>query len=363
MRIATPIGLAAAAVLVGASLAAASATTVRPIMHTQITTRGHVDLSKFHAVPGRANAFIGHAIYHPIVNGPDKKKKGGCIYLSDNLSGTVTLYSNVTPWGPTGTTLTSTSLYGWGVAANHLKKKKAVVFVGTYSDTIDEYKPCSSKKLTATLTGSGSGSDYPYGMDVSSNNTLYATVWPSNNVDYWLNATGTVNVGTDTNQYETYFVDADKSAANVYLSGYNSALTQETVDKCSATITGCATVASVAGGFPGGVQIDAAGNLYVNNQYGTLYAYNGCPSACAANGSFTYSNGTNPLDYTQIVLDTTAANLWGANIYYCSSSYGLCGDGQSQSLPITGSALNGATSPGLNNSEPLGIEYYKPDSV
>jgi len=362
MRIPSPIALAAAAALVAASLAPAGASSLRSVH--QSLSRGHVNLMGAKAVPGKANQQIAR---HPLAMAgarswmrPDKK--GGCIYVSDNLSGVVSVYAGKSPWGLQGT-LTSASLYGWGVAAGG-KKKSAVVYIGTYSDTIDFYTPCTGTTPTGSVTGTG---NYPYGITVAPNGNLYATSWPSNTTDYWtapVTNGEAASSGVDANQALTYFVDADKTTT--YLTGYNTSESAETVDGCSLTITGCATLVSIAGGFPGGSQIDSGGNLYVNNQYGTLYSYSGCPGACTSSGTFTYSNGTNPLDYTATALDKKAKNLWGANIYYCSSSYGLCGDGQSQSLPghsVAGSALNGTTTPALSNSEPLGIAVYKQDKV
>jgi hypothetical protein len=350
MRIATPIGLAAAAVLVGASLATASATTVRPFSHAQIS---HRDLSKYHAVAvPRANALIGHTIpgiHTSWISNDAKKHHAACIYVSMNLSGTVDIYKRNSPYTLKGTL----SGGGWGVAVGG---KPKMVWVGSPSNTISSYKPCTGTIATNTVTGV-SGYD-PYGMSVDAAGTLWATAWPSNTIEWWpAPVSGSPITAADTLQTESYFIDVDTSAA--YVAGYNSSGVEE-VDACTLTISSCSSAAQVSGGFPGGVQTDGAGNIYLNNQYGTLYSYSGCPSACTSSGSYTYSNGTNPLDYTAIALDAAKHNLWGANIYYCSSSYGLCGDGQAQSLPLSSATLGGAT-PGVNNDEALGIAVVPQD--
>jgi len=364
MRIAIPIGLAAAAVLVGASLAPSSATViVRPNTRTQIS---HLrDLSKFHAVAiPRGNALIGHAVYngkHSWVH-KNEGKAVGCIYVSFNLSGVTNIYSSVSPYTQTGS-LTSSSLYGWGAASTPLvegNKSLGTTYLGTYADTIDFYTSCTGTSPSGSVTGVSG--DYPYGMTVAPTGSLYATAWPSSTIQYWtapVTSGEAVTTATEPNITEAYFIDVDNS--NAYVAGYNSS-SVETVDACSTTITGCASVISISGGFPGGVQTDGAGNVYINNQYGTMYSYSGCPSACTASGSFTYSNGTNPLDYTAMVLGVIQQHIWGANIYYCSSSYGLCGDGSRQSVPLASALLDGNT-PGVSNDEALGISFVRGDSV
>jgi hypothetical protein len=149
-----------------------------------------------------------------------------------------------------------------------------------------------------------------------------------------------------------YFIAVDSK--NAYITGYDTSGSDEIVDACSTTITGCTTIVTISGGFPGGVAIDQKGNLYVNNQFGTLYSYSGCPSACSLTGSFTYSNGSNPRDYTAIALDNKAKNIWGANFYYCSATVGVCTYAQRQSLPLSGAAFNGNT-PEVTGDEAVGL--------
>jgi hypothetical protein len=359
MRTAVPISLTAAAVLVGGSLAAASATVIRPISHTQ-TSHFRPSLTKFHAVPGRANAFIGHAVYRGQQNIlRADKNKNGCVYVSDNISGVITIYSGKAPYTEIGT-LTSPSLYGWGVAAAPGKTGN-VVYAGTYSDRIDFYSPCSTATATGSVTGTG---NYPYGMTVAPNGNLYAASWPSNTIDYWaapVTSGEAPSSGFDAYQSETYFVDADTNYT--YVSGYASGLQNyQSVDRCSLTITSCTNLVAIPAAFPGGVQIDSKGNLYINDQYGTLFSFRCRPRGCTETGTYTYSNGSNPLYYSAIALDATATNLWAANNYDCgSSSSSFCGDAQRQSLPLLGATLNGHTAE-LSNAELLGLAVVKADN-
>jgi hypothetical protein len=295
-----------------------------------------------------------------IVVNPNGKNKAGCIYLSLNLSETINIYSSSAPYTLIGT-LTSPNGYGWGVSDT-----KKNFYAGTYADTVDVYNSNCTASMTPSQSLQGSGGGYPYGMDASKKYGVVASDWPNNIVDVWSGNNYTHSSFTDSNEPLVYFVAFDKSG-NIWTVGYNSAESQEEVDECvgSGNSYTCTERIMIAGGFPGGIQIDSKGNIYVNNQYGTLYSYtcsgNG-PGGCTQTGSFTYSNGTNPLDYTAIALDKKAQNLWGANIYYCSSSYGICGDAQSQSLPLNSATLNGNT-PQVNNDEPLGIAVYPPDKV
>jgi hypothetical protein len=282
---------------------------------------------------------------------PDKKKKKkSCIYVSMNLSGAVDIYKGHSPY----TLIGSLAGGGWGVAAD-----TRTVYVGSPSNVISFYHACN----TATATGSVTGvsGDEPYGMDVAPSGNLYATAWPSSTIETWTapvtNGEAAVTA-TEPNITEAYFIDVD--ASNAYIVGYNSSSVEE-LDQCTTAIASCTSAAQISGGFPGGVESLGGGNVVVNNQYGILTEYSGCPSACTSSGTYTYSNGTNPLDYTQIVANRADTSLWGANIYYCSSSYGLCGDGQSQTLPIgSGTALNGNTA-AVSNDEALGITMVPKD--
>jgi hypothetical protein len=333
-------GLAAAAVVAGISVAPASSVASHPV-------QVHRNLLRSSALvaPGKAGRL---ARLHPSVPrsaawSRPHSDQTGCIYLSDNLSLDVNYYSPSSPYGLLGSL---GSVGGWGVSENATN-----VYVGTSSDTIVGYSPCSTSTNGYTASGNDTGS--PYGMAVDATGKLWADEFPTSTIDWWGPAGGAPASAAEPNEPIVYLLALDASD-NVYPVGYNSSESAEEVDTCSSTITGCTSIIQIAGGFPGGDAVDKSGNIYLDNQYGTVYSY-ACTPTCTQTGAFTYSNGTNPLDYTAIALDSTAANLWGANIYYCSSSYGLCGDAQSQSLPLSSAALNGTTTPTLSNAEPLGL--------
>jgi hypothetical protein len=348
MRIYSSIALAGAVGLSGCSGASLLSG------GTQSAALGNVDLSHYQAVPGDAGRLIGraprahpgHSWVHP---SPDTKS--GCIYLSDNISEVVNIYSAKSPYAQFGT-LSSPSNYGWGVAAN-----RKTVYVGTYADTIEEYTPCSATKLGTILTGSSGGD--PYGLAADDAGDVYATVFPSSTVDIW-SPLGNHTTGTDSLQGAIFFIDLSKNDKHVYLSGAVGSDTQ-TVDRCGPAITGtCKTVVTIQGGFPGGVQIDNKNNLYVNDQNGTLYSYTCVGAKCTATGSFTYSAGQPPFHYTAIALDRRAKNLWAANFWGCAFLTN-CADAQSQSLPLSSAMFNGATMPDWEYATPLGVAIWRPD--
>jgi hypothetical protein len=345
MRVHIPIGFAAAALLVGASMAPSLAGVVRtgPV---HMNTRAHALVA-----PGLAGRLVMqhvHVVGLPSWSKPNPDKKGGCLYNSLNLSTDVDMYSSASPYGSIGSL---GAVGGWGVAAS-----KKTVYVGNGSDDITGYTPCSTS--TNGYTAHGNAEGVPYGLAADKKGNVWGDEWSTTLIDWWGPSGGApAGSANETNQAITYFLALDKSD-NVYPVGYNTSESAETLDKCSSTITGCTTLVSISGGFPGGDALDKKGNIYLNNQYGTLTSYT-CSPTCTQTGSFTYSNGENPLDYTAIALDTKAQNIWGANIYFCSSSYGLCGDLQAQSVPLASATLGGATA-GVDNDEPLGTAVYKP---
>lgn len=349
MRIPSPLALAAAAAVVATSLVPAGAAVLHQGNLKSLTHNPHALVAPGRAGQVQRSIVRGQLSSHAWMKAnPDAK--GGCVYLSDNLSLNVDFYSSASPYSQLGSL---GAVGGWGVAAS-----KKSIFVGNGSDVITGYTPCSTSTNGYTAAGHAGGS--PYGMAADKKGNLWANEWPTATIDWWGPSGGSPSgSATEPNQPESYFLALDKKD-NVYPVGYNAAFSSEIVDACSSTITGCTTMISNPGGFPGGDALDRHGNVYLNDQFGTLHSYTGCPSACTSSGSFTYSNGTNPLDYTAIQLDTKAKNIWGANIYFCSSSYGLCGDGQLQSVPLSSATLGGTTSPAIQNAEPLGLAVWKP---
>jgi hypothetical protein len=84
--------------------------------------------------------------------------------------------------------------------------------------------------------------------------------------------------------------------------------------------------------------------VHLNDQYGTIHSYNCSGSSCVAGATFTYSNGSNPLGYTAIVINKNRTKIVGANIYDCSDGCitGKASDARAQSLPLSTSTLGAA---------------------
>lgn len=284
-----------------------------------------------------------------------------CTYLTDNFSGNVNVYNrNLTLAGTI-----ATATHGWGAYAVHTSTLSAV-FLGRNDGTgdVDMYTPCTDT-LTGTLTGLGTGGN-AYGIFGfrGAGKPGYATDWSVGDIEYWATGTGTPVSKVDPNMPLPYFGDVDKHG-HVFLDGYDASFGSEIVDLCTKIITKCKTVVSISGGFPGDVQVDSNEQLYVNNQFGQLTSYD-CSSltACNLTGTFTYSNGSNPLDYTGTALDPLLKHkLWGANIFFCPDgcSFGLASDAQPQTLPLNSATL-GKPTPEWDNTETLGVARYKPDT-
>jgi hypothetical protein len=284
-----------------------------------------------------------------------------CTYLTDNFFGDVRLYNkNRTLAGDF-----ASSSYGWGAYAVKTLTNTAV-YLGRNdgSGSVDTYTACTNT-MTGSITGEGlGGAAYGIAGFRGAGKPGYATDWPVGDIEYWATGTGTAVSKVDPLDPLPYFVEQDKHN-KVWVSGYDASFGGEEVDMCSKTVGSCKQMVFISGGFPGDIQVDSNEQLYVNNQFGVLTSYD-CSSltSCTQTGSFTYSNGSNPLDYTGTALDPLLKHtIWGANIYFCTDgcSFGIAGDAQPQSLPLSSSTL-GAATPGVDNTEPLGIARFKPDT-
>jgi DNA-binding beta-propeller fold protein YncE len=272
------------------------------------------------------------------------KSTDGCIYLSNDLSLTVSMYDGVAPYAQIGT-LTSPSGYGWGVAAN-----KKTVFVGSNADTIDEFAPCATTVLR-TLYGTGAG--VPYGMAAAKDGTVYATEFPSNYIDIF-DPSGNLTQTTDNNMFGVYNLAVDRAGA-IFVAGQTSGSFEGGVDVCNAQGGSC-TPTGILYGFPGGLAFDKKQHLYVADQLGLIYEYKAPYGAANLVATYQYSTGKAAGAFANIALDTKDASIWGANTYNCAS--GSCAFAQQVMLPL-GSGLGAATTP-WTSAQAIGISVWKP---
>jgi hypothetical protein len=355
MRIPTPIQALSAAAALALLAGCSSGSAIAP---SSITPQGHGTVSQrmSHAfvAPGRAGQLAfsiarnySHGLQH------DSTATAPCTYLSLNLTGDVVVYNNnLTQAGDF-----ASSSYGWGAYATGSR-----VFLGTNNGTgnIDTFHPCTNTPMGASLTGLNAGGN-PYSIAGFKNSIGhpqgYATDWPNDQIAYWATGSGTATAKVDPNIALPYFLDVD-GQGRLYVVGYNSNFSGE-----NKTITSCTTLEFIAGGFPGGVQVNVNNNVYVNDQFGTIHEYGCAGTSCTTGPTFTYNNGSNPLDYTAIVINKNRTKIVGANIYLCSDgcSFGVAGDAQAQSLPLSSATL-GASTPGIDNNEPLGVALWKADA-
>lgn len=353
MRFPRSIGfVAAAAVLAACNAPNSSGMIGQPATPTNVRAMSKSQHAL--ALPGRFGKFIvppgtpraaSHRIHHDFV------ATRPCTYLSVNTTGDVLLYNkDLTQAGDFGSTS-----YGWGAVAS-----ANAIYLGRNdgSGDLDLYTPCTNHP-THTLTGLGDGGA-PYGIAIArGTRAVYATDWPSANIEYWPAGSTTATAVTDPNIAEPYFLDADQPG-NVWVSGYDTTFSYENLDECTPDFSTCTVQAQIAGGFPGGVQVDQNETVYLNDQFGTLYSYDCSSSTCSQNGSFTYDNGSTVVDYTALALDKYKKHLlWAANIYFCGST--ICTNAQSQTVPLNTAVLGAATA-GVTSAEALGVARYKPDT-
>jgi hypothetical protein len=266
-----------------------------------------------------------------IVNHPTVACKS-LVFASSNITSNLLVYcgqrgAQQVPSGETPA-MTIVGVAGWGVAVHGNK-----LAVGAGGGLINLYHlpsmaPFSPPSVTLSNTANNA-----YGLAFDPTGGLYATEFPSGTVDYWLHpVVGPPHCtwATTTNT-EDYYVDAHGSnSALVY--GFNGNSQNDDVD--TERVTGMATTPTcapvdtfeatfgqlaVGTGFPGGIVSHRnTGELYVNNQYGTLYndgVYPGGPPT-----SNQCSWGFNPNDITNISMASHENSIWASNIYFPNST-------------------------------------------
>jgi hypothetical protein len=321
----------------------------------RVPNRGPVQAkSNFTLVPGRlGEALVGHVPPRSSRRSYVKVTGRPCVYIADYLTGNVYVYDRVSQQ-QIGE-LTSPDGYGWGAAASQRS-----LYLGTFYDTVDEYAPCRGTTPTRTLTGSGYG--YPTGIATGGAGT-YASEWPTNMVDIWTKR-GRHSVAIEANQSATYFLALDK-AGDVFATGWDLSGKIGILDRCDSALSHCETVVGNVG-FPGGVALDSAQDVFVANQNGSISEYAGCasPSPSCTLISSVDSN----FFPTGIALDATDRSLWAAANFPpgdgpCNAySQYSCGEAIGLLLPLQSARVAGAT-PLLDNTMPWGIAYWKPSKI
>jgi hypothetical protein len=218
---------------------------------------------------------------------------------------------------------------GWGVAVHGGRIAVGTSGIGSSPSTINLYTlPTFTQRAVATLVHLG---DNAYGVAFDQSGGLYATEWPDAYVDYWA---GPSPHGPPSCQWHTtvnkvdYFVAAHDGPANsVVVYGIDGSGSYGNVDtelvtnmspSCGTppiTDTLVQTFGKVLSGaaFPGGIVSDKAGELYVNNQYGTLYDDGPYPGGTIS-ASCTW--GYNPNDVTSIGMASNQHSIWATNLYF-----------------------------------------------
>ena len=267
----------------------------------------------------------------------DAKKALNYVFTSDGGTGDINIYdeASLTLLGQ------GAGFGGWGVAAD----KKGHVCWGTFSGTI----ACGNTSVygwTPTAYLSESTGD-AMGLAFTSNGDLYATNFGSTIIDHWsaaqvagcsgpclpVSSFGVAALGY------AYYLGAD--GAKLYVDGYDSSFTYAVVGAVNVKTGKFAeTIISPASEFfPGGVAFDKSHTLIWDDQYGVLLSL--AKPYSSVTGYLDYNNGTNPLDYSGIALDSKETDLLAANIYNCGSS--TCSNAQENSYPLGSVGLASGT--------------------
>jgi hypothetical protein len=254
-----------------------------------------------------------------------KAKKRGLTFASSNVTDDLLVYcgargaGHIAPGEAAFKTVTGVA--GWGVAVHG-----NLLAVGTNGGTVTVYTlPGITNPHTLNLSHAASGYN-AYGLAFDSSGGLYATNWPGPYVDYFKtpSAGGAPNcTATAAVNGEAYYVAAH-GANSVVVYGINTNTSLDDVDTEGITnMPSCSGMADTkietfgqlaeGTGFPGGEVSNAAGEIYVNNQYGTLYDDGTYPGGTVSSSC---SWGFDPNDVTNINMASNQASIWGSNINF-----------------------------------------------
>jgi hypothetical protein len=331
MRIATPIGLAAAAVLVGVSLAPAASTVVRP--HSQIAPLHRAAISNFTAM--RPYVKIPHA-FIPM------KKGSGSVYVAD--SGVDAVYGYASTGGSPTYTVSGLS-EPQGMASD----KKDIFVANTGTSQVFEYAPPST---TPALSISDPG-EYPVGVAVNKKGTA---IWVTNIIStsdtagnlLEYNGSGTlVQTITCSNLEKYYFVAVDGDG-NVAVDGSNLSDGSPAVDYIPAGSTTCNTT-TIPIEFPGGLMFDKKGNLGVDDQDADTITTYAPPTYSTKVASASLSGISDPVTFA---FNKGSKDAWTANAGSASAT--------EFKFPAGGSAITTITT---DLAEPIGIAVQPPNKA
>ena len=263
---------------------------------------------------------------HSFASSRKKCPKRAYIYANDNTTGDVDLYCEDAVAGATNTLLaTCTGCGGWGLAVSPATQQLAI---GTSAGTVTTWtiNPATGIPVaTGAVLQLASGD--PLGICYDSSGGLYATDFPSNQIDYFgpgsVGTAGTWNPTgnwimstTQTGYYLACDFDKLYSSENILMvDGWDSSGNDVLSNVAVAGVPGPATPVadaikwvygpgSVA--FPGGMTLNKHDNLVVSNQYGVLNdmgfkeLWKNAPTATCKD----------QYDYTGIVFDDAQDEIW-----------------------------------------------------
>jgi hypothetical protein len=251
---------------------------------------------------------------------PFKKTKPNSTLLFVNDEGTEDVYVYSTSTGEVVGTLSGVGFAGLAtnssgqLAIGTLDPSTGEGLINTYTVTSDG---ATSNGVTLSIS-----SGFPDGITYDKKGDIYASDFPSSNVDFF-SASTVSSGGGPTKTYTlpdfeyVYYVQAFGNT--IYVDGDTEdgfGVGELTKKGDKVLINGIVDPVEDAG-FPGGLAIDSKHNIIVNNQYGSIstYAkpYTGGPSAIT-------EWGFDPNDVTGIALDLLQENVYGVDINFGGSS-------------------------------------------
>jgi hypothetical protein len=290
-------------------------------------------------------------------------KPPGFVFLSDTLTGNVDTYNETT--GALITTCAGCG--GWGLAISGTGN----LAMGAYGGVVTLWHVAQTgitQYGTCTLSGAADDTN-AVGITWDGKGGIYAGNWPSNTIDYFSAATiaggctaPTLSLETTNLEVVFYLAIARKGLlADGYTFSGDADLMA--INEKTGADTELQTIGNLSAGtgYPGGVAADAAQNVYVVNQYGTVTSF-ATSGRGAENGSCLLPS----VDYdeTALALGTTEKNFFAATANFTGSvteTFGLA-----EALPLGSGAvctLQYQTSPEQASEQYIGAAVWKRGKV